>query len=49
MMRTQRKTETPEERKERLWQQVQTKKADSIADEAAIDRMIRQNIAQFGP
>ena len=49
MMRTQRKTETPEERKERLLQEVQTKKADAIADEAAVDRMIRQNIAQFGP
>ena len=48
-MRTQRKTETPEERKERLLREVQTKKADAIADEAAVDRMIRQNIAQFGP
>jgi len=49
MMRTQRKTETPEERKDRLLREVQTKKADAIADEAAVDRMIRQNIAQFGP
>jgi len=49
MMRTQRKTETPEERKDRLFREVQTKKADAIADEAAVDRMIRQNIAQFGP
>jgi hypothetical protein len=49
MMRTQRKIETPEERKERLLQEVQAKRADVLADEAAVDRMIRQNIAQFGP
>lgn len=48
-MRTQRKIETPEERKERLLQEVQAKRADVLADEAAVDRMIRQNIAQFGP
>lgn len=48
-MRTQRKTETPEERQQRLLQEVQAKRADAKADEAAVDRMIRENIAQFGP
>jgi hypothetical protein len=48
-MRSQRKTETPEERKERLAREVEAKRADAKADEAAVDRMIRENIAQFGP
>jgi hypothetical protein len=49
MMRSQRKTESPEERKERLMRDAATKRADAKADEAAVDRMIRENIAQHGP
>jgi hypothetical protein len=48
-MRHQRKTETPEERSRRLVREAQMKKDEAAANEAAIDRLIRQNIAQFGP
>jgi hypothetical protein len=48
-MRHQRKTETPEERSQRLVREAQMKKDEAAANEAAIDRLIRQNIAQFGP
>jgi hypothetical protein len=48
-MRHQRKTETPEERSLRLVREAQMKKDEAAANEAAIDRLIRQNIAQFGP
>lgn len=48
-MRHQRKTETPEERNLRLVREAQMKKDEAAANEAAIDRLIRQNIAQYGP
>lgn len=48
-MRTQRHVETPEERKQRLLREIQMKKDRAATDEAAVDRMIRQNIAQYGP
>lgn len=49
LMRKQRKIETSEERDHRLWGEVQMKKDEAVANEAAVDRLIRQNIAQFGP
>jgi hypothetical protein len=49
MMRNQRTLEDSEERSQRLLRELQTKKDDAAANEAAVDRMIRQNIAQFGP
>ena len=48
-MRTQRKPETPEERGRRLDREAQVKRDEAAAEEAAIDRMIKLNIAQFGP
>jgi hypothetical protein len=48
-MRGQRKIEIPEERRERLTREAQMKKDDAAAEEAAVDRMIRLNIQQFGP
>lgn len=48
-MRSQRKVETPEERNTRLSRETQMKKDEATANEAAVDRLIRQNIAQFGP
>jgi hypothetical protein len=48
-MPNQRKTETPDERKQRLVQQMQDKKAVAMADDAAVDRMIRQNVERYGP
>ena len=44
----QRKMETPEERNERVTREVQIKKDEAAAEEAAVDRMIRHNIAQYG-
>jgi hypothetical protein len=41
--------ETDEVRNERLVRDTQLKKAEAAANEAAIDRMIRRNIEQFGP
>ena len=48
-MRGQRKMESGEERKQRLSRETQMKKDAAAANDAAVDRMIRQNIAQFGP
>ena len=40
---------TSEERLQRLARQAQTKKEEVAAEEAAVDRMVRRNIEQFGP
>ena len=48
-MRKQRKLETPEERRERLKLEAQRKEHDEAEGEAAVDRMIRQNIELYGP
>ena len=45
----QRKMENPEERNKRVTQEVQMKKDEAAAEEAAVDRMIRRSIAQYGP
>lgn len=44
-----RKLETADEREQRIVREAQLRKAQTAADEAAIDRMIRSNIRQFGP
>ena len=44
-----RKLETAEERDQRYARETQLKKAQAAAEDAAIDRMIRSNIPQFGP
>lgn len=44
-----RKAETLEERDERLVRDAKMKRELAAAEEAAIDRMIRRNIEQFGP
>jgi hypothetical protein len=49
IMRTQRSVETREERSRRLSRESQMKKDAAAANEAAVDRMIRQNIAEYGP
>ena len=41
--------ETPEERKHRLLREAQVKRDEVVAEDAAVDRMIRQNIEQYGP
>ena len=46
---THRRLETPEERDRRSAREAQIKKAEGTANDAAIDRMIRRNIEQFGP
>ena len=48
-MRKQRKLETPEERRERLKLEARQKERQEADDEAAVDRMIRQNIELYGP
>ena len=48
-MRKERLLETPEERKQRLLREAQAKRDEVAADDAAVDRMIRQNIEQYGP
>ena len=48
-MRTHRTTETTDERSQRRLREVQMKKDSAAANEVAVDRMIRQNIAEFGP
>ena len=48
-MRMQRKTETPAERNQRLLREAQVKKDEAAAEEAAVDRMIRRNIEEYGP
>jgi flagellar biosynthesis chaperone FliJ len=49
VMRTQRKVETPEEREARMIREAQTRRERIAADDAAVERMIRLNIQQFGP
>lgn len=44
-----RRLERPEERHQRLAREAQAKKDEAAANEAAIDRMIRHNIEQYGP
>jgi len=41
--------ESLEERERRVTREAKAKRDGVAADEAAIDRMIRLNIAQFGP
>lgn len=48
-MRKLHKPESTDERELRLRQEAQIKKDAAAANDAAVDRMIRQNIAQFGP
>ena len=48
-MRTRRAAETSDERSHKLRQQAQLKRIESEASEAAVDRMIRRNIEEFGP
>ena len=47
-MRRQSELETDEERDLRLEREAQTKRDNIAADDAAIDRMIRRNIEQYG-
>ena len=47
-MRKPRKLEAPNERTERLLMEAQSKKQAMAADDAAVDRMIRRNIEQYG-
>jgi hypothetical protein len=47
--RKQRKLETAQEREQRITREARLRKAQAVAEEAAIDRMIRSNIRQFGP
>ena len=44
-----RKLETADEQHQRNAQEAQLRKDQAAAEEAAIDRMIRGNIRQFGP
>ena len=48
-MRKLRDVETAEEREQRLARESQMKKDAVAANDAAVDRMIRNNIAQYGP
>lgn len=48
-MRKRRMMETPEDRNERFIREAQAKRDEVAADEAAVDRMIRRNIEQYGP
>ena len=48
-MRKQRKSETCEERNQRLKRDAQRKMDETAAADAAVDRMIRRNIRQYGP
>jgi hypothetical protein len=47
-MRRQHELETDEERDLRLEKEAQTKRENVAADDAAIDRMIKRNIEQYG-
>lgn len=49
VMRSQRRTESLEERHVRRIRGIQTKKDEAAAREDIVDRMIRMNIEQFGP
>ena len=48
-MQKHRRPETHEERIQRLARDARMKRDEDTANEAAIDRMIRLNIAQYGP
>jgi hypothetical protein len=48
-MRTRRPAETSDERRQIQRRQAQLKRIDAEASEAAVDRMIRRNIEEFGP
>ncbi len=48
-MRTRRPAEMSDERSQKLRQQAQLKRIATEASEAAVDRMIRRNIEEFGP
>jgi hypothetical protein len=48
-MKMYRKSESPDERKERLAREAHAKKADAALNEAKIDRMIERNVEEFGP
>ena len=48
-MRKLRKLEAPEERNDRLISEARLKRDQTEAADAAIDRMIRRNIKQYGP
>ena len=48
-MQRHRTLENPEDRNLRLVREAQTKRDEAAANEAAIDRMIRRNLEQFGP
>jgi hypothetical protein len=48
-MQRYRKLENQEERNQRLMRDAQVKRDEVAANEAAIDRMIRRNIEQYGP
>jgi len=49
IMQKSRTLESPEEQEQRLTREAKAKRDELAADEAAIDRKIRLNIAQFGP
>ena len=49
LMRQRRKLETPEERSQHLLLKGRRKWALAAMDEAAVDRMIRENIERYGP
>ncbi|HEX3421796.1 MAG TPA: hypothetical protein VHS33_00130 [Sphingomicrobium sp.] len=49
LMQRNRRLESPDERSQRLDREAQNKRDESVANEAAIDRMIRRNIEQYGP
>lgn len=48
MTRKRQEFESPEELKQRHVREAQAKREEIAADDAAIDRMIRRNIEQFG-
>jgi hypothetical protein len=48
-MRKLREAETSEQRERRLTREIQMKRDTAEANDAAVDRMIRQNLAQYGP
>lgn len=48
-MRKQRKLEPADRRMERLTAQADMKRQENEAEDAAVERMIRRNIEQYGP
>lgn len=48
-MQKHRRLETSGERRERLARYAEMKREEAAANEAAIERMIRRNIEQYGP